>query len=287
VELGSLGHWGEWHVHDKLHPLPKSSVRDLYVAPYLAAFPNAKLMMRRPFVIAAQNSMGLYNDASGDAVSTETWLTWIESGGTYNQTGEENALSPMADAWRQSPIGGELTTSVSKTELLGGSRLHGLIRLFELSHTSWIGPGSFVDVTRGGEYQDALDKVNKTIGYRLRVAACDVSQSEGGQVQMSFTWENSGVAPFYFGWIPSVRVLGEDGTDTVIPLDMKLDNVLPGETVLVRLSLDKVMLPKGKCTVYAGIVDPGTNDAGIELAMDTARQGDWYELMRLMFSEAE
>ncbi len=287
VELGSLGHWGEWHVHDKLHPLPLSDVRDLYVAPYLDAFPKAKLMMRRPFSIAAQNNMGLYNDASGDAESTGSWLTWIENGGIYNQTGEENALTPMADAWRHAPIGGELTTGAKKTELLEGGILDETLRLFELSHTSWIGPGSFVDVERDGGYQQALDKINVKIGYRLRVAACEVSQTADGQVVIDLAWANSGIAPFYFGWIPSLRISGEDGSETVLPLDMKIEDMQPGVTVGVGLSLDKAMLPKGKCTVYAGIIDPNTNDAGIELAMDTARQGDWYELMHLMFAEAE
>lgn len=287
VELGSLGHWGEWHVHDKLHPLPLSAVRDLYAAPYLGAFPNAKLMMRRPFLYAAQNKLGLYNDASGDTAATETWLKWIESGGVYNQTGEVNALSPMADAWKSAPIGGELTTGMEKTELLSGVRLNETLRLFALSHTTWIGPGSFVDVKRDGEYQQALDAVNKTIGYRLRIASCEVSQAEDGQAEIKLTWVNSGIAPFYFDWIPSVKMMGEDGSETVLPLDMKLADVLPGATVSVRLSLDKAALPKGMCTVYAGIMDPDTKDAGIELAMDTARQGDWYELLQLKFAQEE
>lgn len=288
VELGSLGHWGEWHVHDKLHPLPRSVIRDLYVAPYLAAFPKARLLMRRPFVIAAQYNMGLYNDASGDAESTETWLTWIEQGGTYNQTGEEKALSPMADAWRHAPIGGELTTSTEKTELLENGMLDDVLHLFELSHTSWIGPGSFVDVKRDGEHQKALDQLNRKIGYRLRVAACEVSQTNDGSVIIDLTWTNDGIAPFYFDWIPSLRILGEDGSETVIPIDMRLEDLQPGVTVPVRLSLNRTtLLPKGKCTVYTGIIDPATEDAGIELAMDTARQGDWYELLHLKFAQME
>ncbi len=281
VELGSLGHWGEWHVHDKLHPLPLASVRDLYVTPYLSAFPKARLMMRRPFTIAARNNMGLFNDASGEAGSTETWLTWIEKGGTYNQTDEENALTSMADAWRQAPIGGELTTSAEETELLEDGMRNEVLRLFERSHTSWIGPGSFVNVKRGGEYQKALDQVNRTIGYRLRIAQSAVSQTADGSVKIDLTWVNDGIAPFYFDWIPSLRILGGDGAERILPLNMKLQDVQPGKVIPDSLSVDQSMLPKGMCTVYAGIIDPVTGDAGIELAMDTVRQGNWYELFRL------
>ncbi len=286
VELGSLGHWGEWHVHDKLRPLPLSPIRDLYVAPYLAAFPKARLMMRRPFSIAAQNNMGLFNDASGEAKATEAWLSWIEKGGTYDQTEEGNALASMADAWRTAPIGGELSTSIKDTTLLG-NMLDDVLRLFERSHTSWIGPGSFVNIKRGGEYQKALDQLNRTIGYRLRVEESEVLQTADGSVHVDLTWVNDGIAPFYFDWIPSLRIAGGDGAGTILYLDMKLRDVQPGETIPVSLSIDKAVLPEGKCTVYAGIVDPVTGDAGIELAMDTARQGKWYELFQLKLSDTE
>lgn len=60
VELGSLGHWGEWHIKSKegLVPMPDEAIRDEYAADYLAAFPTAKLLMRRPFNIAAKHQLG-------------------------------------------------------------------------------------------------------------------------------------------------------------------------------------------------------------------------------------
>ena len=47
VELGSLGHWGEWHIksEDGLVPMPDEAIRDEYAADYLAAFPTAKLLL--------------------------------------------------------------------------------------------------------------------------------------------------------------------------------------------------------------------------------------------------
>ena len=39
IELGSLGHWGEWHVNtdEGVDPLPGAAVRERYVLPWLAA----------------------------------------------------------------------------------------------------------------------------------------------------------------------------------------------------------------------------------------------------------
>ena len=72
VQLGSLGHWGEWHVHYSagVQRLPDSKVRQEYVEQYVSSFRNAKLMMRRPFAAAAEYGMGLYNDMTGAVADT-------------------------------------------------------------------------------------------------------------------------------------------------------------------------------------------------------------------------
>ena len=83
IELGSLGHWGEWHIKRSagLDPMPDTAVREQYVAPWLEAFPNAKLLMRRPFAIAAREGLGVYNDMTGLPDDTEEWLGWLADGG--------------------------------------------------------------------------------------------------------------------------------------------------------------------------------------------------------------
>ncbi|NCB31961.1 MAG: DUF4874 domain-containing protein, partial [Clostridia bacterium] len=168
VELGSLGHWGEWHVHDKAGVMPDEAIREQYVLPYVKAFSNTPLMMRRPFRAAKVYGMGLYNDTSADPDDTEEWLSWIEDGGTYDQTQEQSALVPMANAWQTAPIGGELATDRKETALLA-ENLEETLSLFSASHSSWIGPRSFAKaVQRGGELQSAYDQLSRLLGYRLR-----------------------------------------------------------------------------------------------------------------------
>lgn len=43
IELGSLGHWGEWHVNYSagIQRLPLEDVREQYVSPWVDAFPEA------------------------------------------------------------------------------------------------------------------------------------------------------------------------------------------------------------------------------------------------------
>ncbi|HIU16129.1 MAG TPA: DUF4832 domain-containing protein [Candidatus Ventricola intestinavium] len=276
VELGSLGHWGEWHVHEDAGNMPLEEVRDRYAQAYLDAFDSTFLMMRRPFRFAAAHQLGLYNDTAGRKSSTETWLGWIDNGGVYDVTGEEDALSPMPDGWKDAPVGGELATSMEPEEMLRGEQLATTLDLFERSHASWIGPGSFKDVERGGEDQPALDALMSRIGYRIRVTQAAVTLEESGAVSLTLTFTNDGIAPFYFDWQPCVRLIDAQGTAQVLSLDLSLPDLLPGEAVSV-----KIELPQETRTADVGIVDPATGEPGVQLAMQAEHEGNWYRVMRL------
>lgn len=274
VELGSLGHWGEWHINDGAGQMPPEDVRDRYARAYTDAFAHTYLLMRRPFAFAAQNGLGLYNDAAGRPDSTQIWLDWIENGGAYDATDEPNALAPMPDAWKTQPIGGELATSMEAEEyLLDG--LEETISLFVRSHASWIAPGSFVDVERGGDMQAALDELMRKLGYRLRIETASV----GEDGSLTLAWTNDGCAPFYFDWQPCVRLRRADGTRTVLALDMKLSDVLPGETLSATVSLPALT---GAAVVEAAILDPLTGRPGVALAMHAACEDGWYRLFEMM-----
>ena len=274
VELGSLGHWGEWHVHKKAGKMPAESVRNQYAQAYLDAFKTARLMMRRPFRFASENGLGLYNDTAGEPKSTGAWLDWIQSGGEYNETGEDS-LASMITAWQDAPIGGELATSMTREALLD-KNLTQTISLFELSHTSWIGPGSFVDVDRDGPLQKGLDRVNRIIGYRLLVSNAQLAISDG-KATLSVTWENAGIAPFYFDWMPFLRLSDSTGRQHLLSLDLSLRKVLPGFPVTVNVPLDT--LPQGTWDADVAIINPETGTPGVELAMDTPVQSGWYRLL--------
>jgi len=276
VQLGSLGHWGEWHLHQKLGLMPAEDIRNQYVLPYIDAFPNAFLMMRRPFAVAAEYGLGLFNDTAGEINSTQQWLGWIENGGDYESDGGTDALVPMPDAWQTAPIGGELSTSIGREELLR-DLFSQTLSLFVSSHTSWIGPGSFADIKAGGKDQAALDLINLTIGYRLRVSQSSFEQTASGGLLVTLDWTNDGIAPFYFPWQPALLLTDAMGNRTVLPLDLSLIDILPGQTVSVSVT---VTPPAYAYRLWAGILDPTTNEPGVALAMDVNQSNLWYELMR-------
>ena len=280
IELGSLGHWGEWHIHSSIAPMPPVSVCRQYILPYVSAFPDAKLMLRRPFAAAGKTAIGLFNDAAGELEPTEEWLAWIETGEDKAHPAESESLLPMPEAWRSNPIGGELSTKMKYQQLLD-TLLPQTLDLFARSHISWIGPGSFVKVERDGELQPALDQVNRLIGYRLRISKSEITDLNNGDYQLTLTWHNDGIAPFYFDWKAYLRIVGDDGQYNLMPLPMHLIDIQPGIDFPVTLTIPQKILFKGGNRIETGIVDPSNGRARVTLAMITPHNDFWYELLSL------
>jgi hypothetical protein len=275
IELGSLGHWGEWHVKydSAIRRLPEKEIRDQYVRHYLEFFPNTFLLMRRPFSIAKELNLGLYNDVTGEPEGTNEWLDWISLGGTYEQTEEPNELVAMPDAWSASPIGGEQTAGLSNEDLYG-KYLDQTMQLLEQSHATFIGPNGPYDVQPGESIQSGVDRVLGRIGYRIYVSTVKMPLRirEGSDLNISISLANNGVAPIYYNWPAQVYVIDGGGNlrKTFQP-ELDLRKILPGQPISVSLSLPLDELEAGSYTVGLAILDPISQEPAVQLVMPNPR----------------
>ena len=273
VELGSLGHWGEWHVkrEDGIVPMPDAAVRDEYVRHYTESFQTAKLLMRRPFQSAAEHQLGLFNDMAGDPEATAEWIDWIDNGGDYTQTGEKGALCPMPDFWKTSPSGGELTSSLSM-EYLCGEGLEPTLSLLKETHTTFIGPKcpvSSSDKYDDEMYQNAASEMIGAIGYRIGITRFEMKKSakDGGYL-VSMEWENNGVAPLYFDLPVKLYLTDREGNSTnIADVDIKLSELLPGEKKSTATEI-RIDSKTGQKSITLGIIDPMTNKPCVKLISD-------------------
>ena len=275
IELGSLGHWGEWHIrtNTNIRLIPSEAIRNQYVMHYLSAFPHTHLLMRRPFAIAATHNLGLYNDMSGDYNATRTWLDWIASGGEYSQTGESTALSPMPNDWQVAPIGGEQASNITK-ETFYLDKLDQTLELLRASHTTFIGPGGPYDIPSGGPLQAGIDSIQATIGYHLFIEQIIMPRQVnlGRQLHLQLVFNNTGIAPMYYEWPVDIFLIGEDGGILLQDrLDLDVRNLLPGEGVTIKhkFSLDK--LGNGNYSIGVAILDPRTGQPAVSFAMANSR----------------
>ena len=271
VELGSLGHWGEWHVNysEGIQRIPREAVRDKYILPWTEAFPDAMILMRRPFAAVEKYGFGLYNDMTGQPEATQSWLGWINNGGEYDQTGEKNVIVPMKDFWKTAPSGGEFTSSLSMEEMLD-TNLSGTVEMIREAHTTFLGPK-----IPDENYVDGYKEVLKNMGYRLWISMAELKNPAKGS-RLKLTWENSGVAPMYKEW--PVYVYIEDESSKLVEksrISIKISSLLPGEkaTTLTALETERLnsLLEKGY-RLSVGIEDPMTELPCVRFAMEALYQ---------------
>lgn len=271
VELGSLGHWGEWHVNysEGIQRIPREAVREKYILPWTEAFPDARILMRRPFASAEKYGFGLYNDMTGQPEATQSWFDWINNGGEYDQTGEKNVIVPMKDFWKTAPSGGEFTSSLSMEEMLD-TNLSGTVEMIREAHTTFLGPK-----IPDENYVDGYKEVLKNMGYRLWISMAELKNTAKGS-RLKLIWENSGVAPMYKEW--PVYVYIEDESGKLVEksrISIKISSLLPGEkeVTLTALETERLnsLLEKGY-RLSVGIEDPMTELPCVRFAMEALYQ---------------
>ena len=236
VEIGSLGHWGEWHIlseDESLPSFPDAEVQQAYVDAYTDAFSSARLLMRRPFAMLPEGA-GVYNDVTGDSQQTEEWLAWIADGGTFDQTGE--ALKAEPQVWEEAPVGGEFTSGIAMADLFG-DLYDSTKELVEASHMIFIGP----NVPEEDQLDDAaksnIEDLLTCIGPRYRVAQVKLTGSRR-KAELVLTVVNDGTCPVYFEEEKLVLYITQaDGTVQRIVTDADLTAIAQNEEEKVEVSL--------------------------------------------------
>ena len=268
VELGSLGHWGEWHTkHDEgVPPMPDADICWEYANQYADSFYNARLMMRRNYVMAVDGNMGLYNDMTGDLTDTKEWLDWQEKGGAYVMPNGEIPYKAAVGIWKKAPIGGEFAPSNDMEEMLGADFAQTLDLIRE-SHMTFIGPHTPLG------YKKLLEEtqtIKENLGYRYWISHMDVEMEYASQkFEVRLTWENDGTAPIYFPWMAMMYVYDKDGNRKYWEeIEIDLTGLMPGESLCTVNHIPFNDLFREGYTIGIGILDPMTGEPSIELCMN-------------------
>ena len=285
IELGSVGHWGEWHVKydEGIKRLPGEDVLLRYVTPYVSAFPNAKLMMRRPFSYVSDLGLGVYNDMTGYEEDTGEWLSWIEDGGTYSGPETPMKLKAVPDVWDDAPVGGEFTSSYSMEYMLT-ENLGKTLELIEQSHMTFIGPKCPIACDEEINFPDEVSQVKKSLGYRLGVSRCRISYNRiTKNAKVDVTLKNYGTAPMYADWKVCLYLAGADGQ--IIgryETDIELSKLAGGEKVKTTVKVpitEGAVYSDGIPVFFIGIENPDTGLPAVYLYMDSIRSGFIYSLL--------
>lgn len=267
VELGSLGHWGEWHTNKEagVPGMPDANICWNYVLDYSDQFHNVNLLMRRNYVMVAEAGLGLYNDMTGDKKDTEEWLGWIKEGGYYDTEGDALEYIPLGKFWETGPVGGELTSKYAMEDMLD-KNLQTTLGLVERSHMTFIGPNCPTGKLAESSGAEAL---LKRMGYRYYISQLDTRFAFGeNRLEVRLTWKNTGLAPMYWDWPVTMYVFDMNGEikywETV---DIKLSELVPDKAVETINHIPFTDLIRQGFRIGIGITDPELKEH-IKLAMD-------------------
>ena len=237
VELGSLGHWGEWHCMDSegRNCMPEEETLWDYVLPYTDNFTNSRILMRRSYQMAGDGGLGLYNDILGDSGGTGEWLSWTNEGGQQELSKGNAALVPMEDFWKKAPAGGEFSSELSPEELMN-TGLGDILEELDKCHVSFIGPNCAL---YDPEYSAGYEALKKRIGYRIYISRLETKfKFAENAIEVSLEWKNDGNAPIYWDWPVMLKVFDSEGNPVYWEsLDINLSELVPGTVINTKASI--------------------------------------------------
>ncbi len=268
VQLGSLGHWGEWHAADNQGNsiMPDAEICREYVNVYSNAFVNARLMTRRNYDFSVDNNIGVYNDMVGHSEETQEWLNWINNGGTQRTNGNDLILKASPDIGLTCPIGGEFTSNISMDRILGDG-LGDTLQSITESRMTFLGP-KVPDFTKE-KYKTQSDSILRRMGYRIYPSRLKIVYDFAhNTTDMDLSFRNSGNAAFYFQWPVTVAVFDKDyervfwqGTD------IDLRKLSADEDVTTSISVPSIDKIKEEYYIGVLITDYDGEDI-VKLAVD-------------------
>ena len=221
VEVGSLGHWAEFHCWPTgTGEFPEPQLAQEYMRPYADYFKNVKVGIRKPYALAAENNWGLYNDIFGVTSDggTPTFLEWANSGNTDmpGSTQEDIDASKMPEWWKLNFSGGEFANGDFRSNAQDET-VCAVLEQIRDSHTTWLGPCSACDIKYStGDYDKYaynIEVLLKSMGYRYNLQSITQLDTiaKGEEVTLKMVWNNSGVAPIYYNCPVTLMLVDAEG----------------------------------------------------------------------------
>ena len=280
VEIGSLGHNGEWTVvQSETSPnlLPTSIISREYTWHYINAFSDTPMLMCRPYKEAQLMNVGLFNPHLGDFDATWDYLETLERGGYDEQI--ETDLVAMPDFYLTSPSGAHIPEDLDIEQLLTQER-NTLMRQIAESRLNYVVLDSSISEL-SEEALSVLREAEYLLGSRLWIRSASWNAQVHGTMRCTvyMTWRNDGMAPMHAGWPLALALFDGDELVCIQITEVDSSMMLPGDSEVQAWIDIPHGVPMGTYTLKAAILDPSDNQPGVLLTMaECDEQTLWTEL---------
>lgn len=257
IEVGFLGHWGEWHTYPHPELFASDATQKLVLSALHDAFPHKRLMARNAAYGSCKEPwLGFHDDMiPEDTLGPEDWdfLPAIRAAG-------------LGDNWKAAPTGGEMVPGAAKKYL--GDGWTTLIDAVKQGHLTWIGPYCPALVEPPDDkFKSHAEELIRMLGYEYRLTQIQSPDrvAKGAAFDYAIDGTNQGVAPFYYPWPVKLALMDAQGrVAQTWPLPDDVRSWLPGPFRLAGKL--RASVPPGAYRLALGIVDPDSQKASIGFA---------------------
>ena len=279
VDIGSYGHWGEWHLsfvkEKEAYPF---AIKKMIIDWYLNGFEKTPLVIPEDaedgLIYATENGTGWRADCMGDYGPPNNWNLLTR----YLQLPRQS--KSVGDAWKTQPIAFE-SCGTMETWRQAGRDIEFIYSACLELHTSILNNKSSAIPP---EWWPATEKFLKRLGYRFVIRSLRHEKwlEPGSILNIEMIVDNIGVAPPYRAYIPVFEIRPAGGRrmqkKVVTRVETSWDVLkwLPGR----HTAETKIKLPEnastGRYLVYFSLIDPYSKDPVIKLAVDGRDAQGWY-----------
>lgn len=215
VDIGWIGHWGEWHILTeavaKGASMPDWEYRRQYIDWTFDAFPDTPVIMmindtNGMAMVCVSNDGGWRGDSYGDSKPG-----WNHMSNMYPQHVSEAGAE---DAWKHAPVCMEIWGVLSNWLTLGWDAEAIFNRGIEEFHVSVVNAkSSSIPI----ELMDEVNAFLKRLGYRFVLKQLTLPEviTNGQTISVTALWENKGCAPAYHSYQIKYKLSDSDGTSVI------------------------------------------------------------------------
>ena len=279
VDIGSIGHWGEWH--STVGPLPTEENWRALIDIYLESFKETPLVMNidgdEALAYAIQHGTGWRADCLGDMRATAPDREWDHMSVAYPQAIEKHKVY---NVWTTAPVVFETCWNMGHWQDQGWDVDWILEKAIEW-HISVLNNKSF---SVPDEYAAQVAMLQKRMGYRLVLSGLthQTKVAAGDSLRLTMDWINRGVAPCYVRHPLAVELVPEGGGEPLrVMTDVDITRWLPGRHLVYSSIALPEDIPAGSYKLRLALLDPHRLEPAIHLAVEGEGCDGWYELSEL------
>jgi hypothetical protein len=218
IQVGLLGHWGEWHTWPNIDWFPSVATQNRIIAAYDNAFSKTHVLLSQdalgqvPLADVASAAIGFHDDDFTNNTLPP---------GDYQFWSRMERLE-LDQRWLIFPIGGEIQPAYQQViwDVPSGAP-ENYLKCVTTTHASWLLNHALFTNDWAAAKMDRAKNAASHLGYQLTVRAVKIKRS-GSELSIGVKIENVGIAPFYYNWPVEVALVSNAG-DTMETVSTEWD----------------------------------------------------------------